>query len=53
MAIINGQTFRLQQEGEVRLGGSNVAVRCLEIRKDSVRLQVGAAGEQRELRLRN
>jgi hypothetical protein len=51
LAIINDQTFGLQQQGQVRLGTTNVTLRCLEIRKDSVRVQIVGTGQEQELAL--
>jgi len=52
LAIINDQTFGLQQQREVRLGPTNVALRCLEIRKDRVRVKIVGTGQEQELVLR-
>ena len=49
LAIINDQTFGLQQQREVRLGPTNVALRCLEIRRDRVRVEIVGTGQEREL----
>jgi hypothetical protein len=51
LAIINNQTFEANEEGGVPVNSGRVRVRCLEIRADSVLVQVG--GEQRVLRLRS
>lgn len=51
MAMLNGKTFEPGESGEVKLpSGDRVPVQCIEIRKDSVLIQVG--NERRELRLR-
>ncbi|HWX21538.1 MAG TPA: protein DA1, partial [Candidatus Binatia bacterium] len=47
LALINDRTFGVQEEGKVHLGTTNVTVRCLAIRQNSVRIQVnGTPGEQ-------
>lgn len=51
LAIINDQTFGPLEEAEVRLGSSKVVIRCLEIRKDGVRVRMVGSGEERELTL--
>jgi hypothetical protein len=51
LAIINDQTFGLHQQGDVRLGATNVTLRCLEIRKDRVRVQFVGTGLEQELAL--
>ena len=50
LAIINNQTFEANEEGEVPTNPGRARIRCLEIKPDSVLVQVG--GEQRVLHLR-
>ncbi len=52
LAIINNHTFEAVEEGEVgtNAGQGRARIRCLEIKEDSVLIQIG--GEQRVLRLR-
>jgi hypothetical protein len=50
LAIINNQTFETNEEGEVPTNPGRARIRCLEIKPDSVLVQVG--GEQRLLHLR-
>jgi hypothetical protein len=50
LAIINNRTFEANEEGAVSTASGLVRIRCLEIRADSVLVQIG--GEQRILRLR-
>jgi hypothetical protein len=50
LAIINNRTFEANEEGVVSTASGPVRIRCLEIRADSVLVQIG--GEQRILRLR-
>ena len=50
LAIINNHTFETNEEGEVPTNPGRARIRCLEIKADSVLIQVG--GEQRVLRLR-
>jgi len=51
VALINDQSFRPRQEAEMRLNGTNASVRCLEIKKDTVRILIVGSGEEKELRL--
>jgi hypothetical protein len=49
LAIINNRTFGVNEEGKVRVGTSNLTVRCLAIEQDSVRIRIIGTGEEREL----
>jgi hypothetical protein len=51
MALVNGRNFEVQTQASVQVGKTNVTVRCLAIRENSVLLQIVDTGEQRELRL--
>jgi hypothetical protein len=51
LALINGQTFGVNDAANVRVGTSNVSVRCLSISRNSVRIRLSATGEERELAL--
>jgi len=48
-ALINDHTFGVNEEAKVRLGATNVTLRCLAIRKDAVRIQVADTGQELEL----
>ena len=50
LAIINNRTFETNEEGVVSTAAGPLRIRCLEIKPDSVLIQIG--GEQRVLRLR-
>ena len=50
-ALINDATFAAHEQGKVRLGESNVVVRCLEIRDDAVVVQVAGRAEPLTLKL--
>lgn len=50
-ALINNHTFAVSEEGQVRLGATNLTVRCLGIRQDAVKIRIVGSGEERELRL--
>ncbi len=50
-AIINDQTFGTLDRAGVRLASSNVVIRCLEIRSNSVLIRFEDGGRQQELRL--
>lgn len=49
-ATVNNRVFEVGEEGEVTTPTGRVRVRCLEIRSDSVLIEVG--GVQRQLRMR-
>jgi hypothetical protein len=51
-ALINNQTFFDGESAKVRLGGTNLVVRCLAIGTNSVRIQIPDSGEELELALR-
>ena len=50
LAIINNRTFGIDEEGSVSTAAGRVTIRCVEIKPDSVVVQVG--GQQRILHLR-
>ena len=50
LAIVNNQTFAANEEGDVPTNRGRAHIRCLEVKADSVVIQVG--GEKRELHLR-
>jgi hypothetical protein len=50
-ALINDETFMANEQGKVRLFDSNLVVRCLEIRNDSVLVQVAGENGPRLLKL--
>jgi hypothetical protein len=52
LAMINNRALGVNEQGRVRVGKTNVAIRCLSIRPDAVRIQIVGSGEERELRLR-
>jgi hypothetical protein len=51
-AMINNATFETMEHGKVRVGQTNVSVRCLEIRNDSVMIQIDGSNEKKQLFLR-
>jgi len=51
VAIVNGRSFFAQELNQVKIGGTNVTIRCLEIRKKSVRIQNVDSGKEQELSL--
>ncbi len=51
-AMINNQTFFDGESAKVRLGESNIVIRCLAIHTNSVRVQFPGSGEELELTLR-
>jgi len=48
-ALINDATLTKNEEGKVRVGSSNVVVRCLDIRASSVVIQIRGAARPTEL----
>jgi len=53
VAMINNRTLGVNEQGRVRIGKTNVTVRCLSIQPESVRIRIVGSGEERELRLRD
>ena len=53
VAIINGRSFLAMDQNPVKVGGTNVLIRCLGIQKTSVRIQDVNSGKEQELRLLN
>ena len=51
VAIINGCSFFAQDQKPVKVGGTNVTLRCLEIGKKSVRIRNIDSGTEQELPL--
>ena len=51
-ALINNTTFEALEKSKVRLGQTNVTVQCLEIRNDSVMIQINGTAEKKQLFLR-
>jgi hypothetical protein len=51
VAIINGCSFFARDQKPVKIGGTNVSIRCLEIGKKSVRIQNIDSGKEQELPL--
>ncbi len=53
VAIINGRSFFAADQSRVKVGGTNVMIRCLGIEKKSVRIRDVSSGKEQELRLPN
>jgi len=51
LAIINNQSFAPGESGKVRVGITNVTIRCLAVQANSARIQILASGEELELSL--
>ena len=51
-ALLNDRLFEPNESGKVRVGGTNLSIRCLEVREDSVRIRILDSGEEKELRLK-
>jgi hypothetical protein len=50
-ALINNQSFASGESGKVQVGRTNVVIRCLTVRENSVRIQILDSGEEMELSL--
>ena len=50
-AVINGRNLQLLEEAQVPLGHSNVLVRCVEVREDSVTIEIVKTGKRQVLRI--
>ena len=48
----NNRILAVNEEGKVRVGKTNVTIRCLAIHQDSVRIRIISSGEERELLLK-
>jgi hypothetical protein len=53
LALINDQTFGVNEEARVRVGTTNVLVRCLGISPDGVQVQVVGSDSEQTLRLKS
>jgi len=53
VAVINGCSFLANDQNAVKIGGTNIMIRCLGIQKTSVRIQNVNTGKEQELRLSN
>jgi len=51
VAIVNGRSFLANDLNPVKVGGTNVIIRCLAIQKTSVRILNVGSGKEQELRL--
>jgi hypothetical protein len=52
LVLINDRTFGLHEEAKVRLGSTNIVLRCLSITPNSVRLRVAGSETDEELNLK-
>jgi hypothetical protein len=52
LALINGTTFSVGEAAEIKCGGQILKIRCVEIREDSILIELPCGGEVRELKLR-
>ncbi len=50
-ALINDATFEVSESGKVRVGSTNVAIQCLEIRDHSVIIRLAGSNEKKVLLL--
>lgn len=52
LAMINNHTFEAGEEGQIKIEGRVVKIRCLEIRPDSVLIKAESVEKVKELRIR-
>jgi hypothetical protein len=52
LAMVNSYTFGVGDVAEVTTAAGKLKIRCLEIRKDSIMIEIMNSGERKELRLR-
>ena len=52
LALINDRAFCVKESGKVRVGKTNVVIRCLEIRDGSVLIEVAGSQEKQELSIK-
>jgi hypothetical protein len=53
LALINDNSFEPGESGKVRVGGTNITIRCLAISDNSVRIQIVGSSKEEELLLRS
>ncbi len=51
-AVINNRSFEVNESGNVRVGTTNVNIRCLAIGQDFARIKLLDSGEERDLHLK-
>ena len=51
-ALVNERTLAPGEEVVLRIGATNVTVRCLQIQKEAVRIRLAATGEEQTLHLK-
>lgn len=51
LCVINDETFEPNEQGRIRLGNTNVLIRCLAIRPDGVTIRMVNSGEEKMLAL--
>jgi hypothetical protein len=51
LAFINDQTLAVGESARIRVGKTNVLVRCLSIGKESVRIRIESSGAEQDLRM--
>jgi hypothetical protein len=52
LAIINGRTFERGEEGKIKVGQRSVAVKCVEIKENSVVVQIEDIEQPKEIGLK-
>jgi hypothetical protein len=52
LALVNSTTFTVGESAEIKCGGQILKVKCVEIREDSILIEIPCGGEVRELKLR-
>jgi hypothetical protein len=52
LALINDHTFAAGESAKVRVGTTNVLVRCLAVEGHSARIQIVSSGREMELQLK-
>src|SRR5207245_6217777 len=53
LALVNDNSFEPGESGKVRVGGTNITIRCLAISDNSVRIQIVGSSKEEELFLRS
>jgi hypothetical protein len=52
LAVINGYTFELGEEGEINLGAREVTICCRQIDEDSAVVEFTGTGQRQTLKLK-
>ena len=49
LCVINDHTFEVNEQGQIRVGGTNLLIQCVAIRQNGARIRLVNSGEEKEL----